>query len=253
MQLTSSGSDNNGYVLRTVADGIFAKQYGEAPLQVLALPGWMRTVADFDRALAGRNALAVDLPGFGGVHPAPADAWSTADYAEWLLPVLEAFDEGVTLIGHSFGGRVALQLAQRAAPVRALVLTGVPQLMHRPKTRPNLSHRVVRRLHNYRLLSDGALDRWKESHGSEDYRRATGVMRDVLVKAVNENYERQLRDLRVPVHFVWGSADTAAPLADARRAAELVPAGLASLTVLEDIGHMTPLLAPESLRSALPA
>lgn len=211
----------------------------------------MRTVADFDRALAGRNALAVDLPGFGGVHPAPTDAWSTADYADWLMPVLDSFDDGVTVIGHSFGGRVALQLAQRAASVNALVLTGVPQLMHRPKARPSLSHRAVRRLHSYRLLSEASLDRWKESHGSEDYRRATGVMRDVLVKAVNENYEHQLRELRVPVHFVWGSTDTAAPLEEARRAAELVPAGLATLTVLDGIGHMTPLLAPESLRAAL--
>ena len=58
------------------------------------------------------------------------------------------------------------------------------------------------------MISERQLEACKKRHGSEDYRRAEGVMRDVLVKAVNENYEEQLQGLKVPVDFVWGGSDS---------------------------------------------
>ena len=47
-------------------------------------------------------------------------------------------------------------------------------------------------------------------------------MRDVFVRTVNETYEDELREITCPVELVWGSDDTAAPVAVAERAAELL-------------------------------
>ena len=108
----------------------FVWQYGEEPIQVVAFPGWMRTVSDFESVLHGLPALAVDIPGFGGVHAPPPTAWSTADYAQALLPVLEQLPDPVVVLGHSFGGRIALQLAAtRPELIRALVLTAFPSFV----------------------------------------------------------------------------------------------------------------------------
>jgi len=239
-------------VLRRVAGDLFAWQYGEEPIQVVAFPGWMRTVADFQSVLQGLPALAVDVPGFGGVHPPPPTAWSTADYAQALLPVLEELPDPVVVLGHSFGGRIALQLAAtRPELIRALVLTGVPQLCARPASKPSARLRMIRTLRKSGLITERRLEAWKKRHGSEDYRRAQGVMRDVLVKAVNENYEDQLQGLKVPVDFVWGASDTVVPVAEAGVAIQLVRDDLASLNVLEGIGHLTPLEAPSALREAV--
>jgi pimeloyl-ACP methyl ester carboxylesterase len=101
------------------------------------------------------------------------------------------------------------------------------------------------------LISDARIESWKRQHGSSDYRNAEAVMREVLVKAVNENYEEQPCSLSVPTVFVWGERDTAAPLADVRRALELVPKGMGSLRVLEGVGHLTPTEAPDSIASAI--
>jgi pimeloyl-ACP methyl ester carboxylesterase len=101
------------------------------------------------------------------------------------------------------------------------------------------------------LVSDKRMEAWRRKHGSSDYRNAEGVMRDVLVKAVNENYEDQLRSLSVPTVFVWGEKDTASPLSDARQAVEMTPEGMASLQVLEGVGHLTPTEAPDSISSAI--
>jgi pimeloyl-ACP methyl ester carboxylesterase len=239
-------------VLHQVPGGLFATRFGDPPFEVLALPGWMRTVSDFDQVLEGMSALAVDLPGFGGAQPPPQTPWSTREYAEALLPLLVSFPTPPLVCGHSFGGRVALQLAStRSDLIQSLVLTGVPQLIAHPKQPPSMKHRLLRVSRKVGLVSDRRMEAWRRNHGSSDYRNAVGVMRDVLVKAVNENYEEQLCSLRVPTTFVWGELDTAAPLADARRALEMTPIGVGSLQVLEGVGHLTPTEAPHSIASAI--
>jgi pimeloyl-ACP methyl ester carboxylesterase len=239
-------------MLLRVSGDLFAKGFGNPPFDVLALPGWMHTVADYDQTLREFAALAIDLPGFGGAQPPPSSAWSTGQYAEALLPALEAFATPPVLVGHSFGGRVALQLAtMRPNAIKALVLTGVPELIAHDKSKPNFVHRSIRALHRRGLVSDARLERWKEQHGSADYRHSTGVMRDILVKAISENYEGQLRSLSVPTTFIWGENDTAAPLTDVEQALELVPAGTASLQVLKGVGHLTPLEAPGAIASVI--
>ena len=55
-----------------------------------------------------------------------------------------------------------------------------------------------------RLVSDDAMEAARQRFGSADYRAAQGIMREVLVRAVNETDEAQLDAVRCPVHLVWG-------------------------------------------------
>jgi pimeloyl-ACP methyl ester carboxylesterase len=239
-------------VLKSFAEGrLFGSQSGTDRPWVLALPGWTRTHQDFDAVLDGLAGIAVDLPGFGAT-PAPPDAWSTADYAEWIAPVLDDLAPRPVILGHSFGGRVAVHLAA-AHPERigALVLSGVPLVRNpsAPKRRPALAFRMGRTLHRYRLVSDGRMEALRQRYGSEDYRRATGVMRGVLVKAVNETYEPQLAAYPGPIELVWGEGDNQATVAVAEAARANCAAS--TLTVCEGVGHFTPQQAPGCLREAI--
>ena len=57
------------------------------------------------------RVLSVDLPGFGWSQ-APPVAWGVADYADHVRQLLdEAQIERAALLGHSFGGRIAIRLA----------------------------------------------------------------------------------------------------------------------------------------------
>jgi pimeloyl-ACP methyl ester carboxylesterase len=98
--------------LSTFAGGrLWGARYGTATPWVLALHGWRRDHHDWDEVLEGLDAVALDLPGHG-VAPEPPEPWSTRQYADWVAPVLRDLAGGpVVVAGHSFGARVAVQLA----------------------------------------------------------------------------------------------------------------------------------------------
>ena len=239
---------------------IFGVTHGSAPHRVLALPGWLHTSSDWDATLRSLEvgSVALDLPGFGGATAEPTEATGSAGYAERVEPVLRdlatAAAGPIVVVGHSFGGRVAVHLAVRCPEaVAALVLTGVPKLVPSaaPSSKPAFSYRAARWLHRRGILPDSKMEELRRKSGSADYRNAPSVtMRNVLVAVTNEDYEAQLRQLRGPVELVWGEADTAAPVADVRRAAALL-GDRATLTELPGVDHFTPVKAPDALAAAV--
>lgn len=240
--------------LTAVAGGaLFAHRHGSAQPRVLALHGWRRSGSDFHQVLAGLDALAVDLPGFGATPP-PREAEGAAGYARMVAPVLEEMETPALVVGHSFGGRVAVELAvSHPQRVAGLVLTGVPLLRLRPPRRPPLSYRLLRTGRRWGLVSERRMDAARSRFGSADYRAAEGVMRQVLVRVVNESYRPQLEALAAPVRLVWGELDREVPPTVAEAAmAVLTGAGKdAELLVLPGVGHMTPVEAPVALRNAI--
>jgi pimeloyl-ACP methyl ester carboxylesterase len=237
-------------MLQAFASGrVFGTTFGSEPPWVLAMHGWRRSHRDFATVLEGLDAVAVDLPGFGATPP-PEEVWGGAEYAAAVAGVLDGFDRPAVVLGHSFGGQVAVHLSRlRPDAVRALVLTGVPLFRRTGGGKPPLGFRVARALHRRRLLGDARMEALRQKHGSADYRAATGVMRDVFVRVVNEPYDDLLRDLTVPVELVWADDDSEVPLDVAQRAAAVLPD--ARVTVVPGAGHLLPLTAPDSLRDAL--
>ena len=237
-------------VLRSFADGaMFAEVFGEGPPRVLALHGWGRRGADFKQSLHDLPALAPDLPGFGA-SPAPESVIGADGYADIVAQIVDDFDRPPVLVGHSFGGRVAVCLAAKMSDaVGPLVLTGVPLLQRTDPKKPALSYRMIRVLNKLGLVSDEQIEAERRKRGSADYRAATGVMRDILVKAVNESYESELSQIRSSVSMLWGSHDREVPVAVAERAVVLLDK--ADLEVLDGIGHHVPIEAPDALRRVI--
>ena len=264
-------------MLRSLAGGaLFGETWGDGEPVVLALHGWRRTHADFapslgpgparhpgasGTALVALRTVAPDLPGFGAT-PAPPRAWGSEEYAEAVAPLLEttggrgtggpgaAPPPRAVVVGHSLGGRVAVRLAARRPDlVGALVLSGAPLVPRAAPRRSPLAFRVARRLHRAGLVGEARMERARHRYGSADYRAATGVMRDVLVRLVNERYEDALSALRCPVELLWGDDDEEAPVQTAESLAAAIPG--AHLEICAGAGHLVPLTAPLALRAAV--
>lgn len=227
---------------------LFGARFGTGPPRVLALHGWRRTHRDWDRVLTDFDAVAVDLPGFGATSP-PPEPWGLADYAEAVSPILAEMGPDVVVVGHSFGGSVAVELAASSGGVGALVLTGAPLIRRRTAASAPLGFRTARWLHRHRLFPDGRMEQLRRQRGSEDYRAATGLMRDTFVRVVNEDVASRLEALDLPVSLVWGAEDTAAPAWVAEEAHSLLPDS--TLRILDGVTHDVPAEAPAELAGAI--
>lgn len=240
--------------LKTFAGGsIFGVSNSSEVPVVLALHGWARSSSDFDAVLEGVPAISLDLPGFGA-SPCPDDVWGADEYADALVPVLREFPEPPLIVGHSFGGRVAVSLAARYPElVGQLLFIGVP-LLRAPDRQPakaSALYRLIRTLHDWGVIGETRMEAARQKYGSADYRAAEGVMRQILVKAVNETYEHHLAEVRCRTHLLWGANDTAAPVSIATTAAKLMPHAEVSMAILPEIGHHVMLEAPEKTRAEI--
>jgi pimeloyl-ACP methyl ester carboxylesterase len=102
------------------------RRCGDMP--VLFLHGWAVGPHSYGAPLGqlrdfGCDVFAPAQPGFGGTPSLEGSDWGFAGYARWAADYLDALgvDRPVTVVGHSFGGGVAIQLAhdqrQRVAAV----------------------------------------------------------------------------------------------------------------------------------------
>ena len=62
-----------------------------------------------------------------------------------------------------------------------------------------------------------AVENWRKRRGSADYSAASGVMRQTLVLAVNEDLTHCMKNINVPALLFWGERDGATPLSDAKK------------------------------------
>jgi pimeloyl-ACP methyl ester carboxylesterase len=237
--------------MRAFVDGLRVHYYdrGSGPA-VLFLHGWGADFSLFapflDRAAdGGRRACALDLPGFGQ-SAEPTEGWGLDDYADFVLRFLGKLEIGsAVLVGHSFGGSVAVKIAVRESAARP----GIPKLVlvngagiRRKKTLRQraglLAYKTARRvlsLGPLRKRFAGFLESWRNRRASEDYRNASPRMRECLVKTVSEDLTPLLPSIPCPTLLVWGENDTATPVTDARLMESLIPG--AGLVVLQNAGH----------------
>jgi pimeloyl-ACP methyl ester carboxylesterase len=118
---------------------------------------------------------------------------------------------------------------------------------------PSAGYRAIRYLNQVGIVSDARMEEIRRSRGSADYRASTGIMRDVLVKVVNETYEDELQRIQSHVMLLWGGEDQEVPVGVAERALRLIRQadGSAELEVLEGVGHFVPTEAPDAMARVL--
>ena len=177
----------------------------------------------------------VDFYGFGKT-PHPDFPLSLDDYCNSVVALISHYKmKNVILIGHSFGGRVALRLArQKGYLFDRIVLIGSAGL--KPRRGLKYHFRVLRYKFNRRM------GRTVCDAGSADYRALQGAMKKTFVNIVNEDQKSDLPFITLPVLLIWGANDAETPLYMAKRMRRLLPAS--TLHVLPEAGHYVYLERP---------
>ena len=162
--------------------------------------------------------IAVDFPGFG-LSDEPNKVMTVGDYTnliEVLLTKLKV--KNPILIGHSFGGRVSVKYASKNDVEKVILLS--PAL--RGHDRKGLKTKVLKSLKKVPGLNK--LEGWAKNHiGSRDYKAASPIMKDVLVKTVNEDLSEDAKKIKVPVILIYGDRDMEVPEEDTKEYERLIP------------------------------
>lgn len=151
----------------------------------------------------------LDFYGFG---KSKADRSLTLqDYADGVKEIIEKYNmQDVILVGHSFGGRVAILLASSLKEkIKGLVLVDSAGM------KPRFSIKKFLRKTNYKMRKKLGLDTSK--CGSSDYKQLDEVMKVTFKNVVNLYLEKLLPSIECDTLIVWGKKDKETPLYMAKR------------------------------------
>ncbi len=208
-------------------------QYGEGE-DIVLLHGWGQNIEMMDplgKKLSKYRITLLDLPGFGRSEE-PKSVWTIEDYTDFVHQFIEQLKiKKPILMGHSFGGRITIDYAARY-PAKKIVLFGAPCVRENTElTWMQKCMKKVKQLPGMEKLSNVA----KKHIGSEDYRKASPRMRDILVQVVNQDLSDKAKKIKVPALLIWGDQDAMAPLEEAKKLEALLEDG--GLVVLNGYTH----------------
>lgn len=198
-------------------------RYGnEKGKTIVLLHGWGQNIEMMkpigDKFSKTHNIVILDLPGYGKSSE-PESVWSVFDYADMIHEFLNELKiDNPILMGHSFGGKVSLYYASKYS-VEKLVLFASP---YRPELKKvPMKVKVLKTLKKVPILNK--LEGFAKKHiGSTDYKNATPIMRDILVKTVNLDITEHVKKIKCPTLIFWGTNDTAVNIKSAYELEKLI-------------------------------
>lgn len=252
--------------METTIDGINIryKISGKGRRYAVILQGWGTDMKLYDSIAADISdqyrVVQFNLPGFSDSDE-PNEPWGIEEFAVWFSHFIEALGiKKTTLIGHSFGGRIMIWLSSLSKEeltfeIDSLVLIDAAGIQRRktPKQKRSIAfYHFKRNLFHfppvYFFFRD-AVDIWQGQQGSADYRNSSPMMKQCMVRAVNNDLTYRLADIHYRTCLIWGDLDTATPLADGKDMEKLIPG--ADLHVLTGTDHFSFLRKPQEFRDIL--
>ena len=227
---------------------------GNGPLLIM-LHGWGSNIELFkgviNFAKKKYHVVAMDMPGFGKSDE-PAESMNVDDYVDFVLEFIKtlyADEKEIIFLGHSMGGRIIIKLASGLKDGRLSASFTIPKIVltDAAGVKPVKTEGQNKRTKRYKFYKNiltktgiakvfpGTIDALQKKFGSADYAAASPVMRQSLVKVVNEDLVPYMPSVTMPALLIWGDKDTATPLSDGQKMEKEMPK--AGLAVIEGAGH----------------
>lgn len=203
---------------------------------VLIIPGWGTTIETYmsiiDSVSTYAKVYCLDIPGFGKSQQ-PNIAWNVDDYTNLIISFIKSQNiNELDLIGHSNGGRIIIKLATTkdiTFKINKIILLGSAGIIHKKTLSQKIRiylFKLCKKILQIKFINKhfpNLLDKLRSLFGSDDYKNANPILRQSLVKLVNQDLKYLLPEIKVPTLLIWGEKDVATPLADAKIMEKLIP------------------------------
>ncbi|MCP6718516.1 MAG: alpha/beta hydrolase [Patescibacteria group bacterium] len=222
------------------------KATGSGPV-ILILHGWPSSSDSWARSMkslsiAGYQVICPDLPGFGK-SDTQVQPWSVANYMEWVLKFADSLKlDDFILLGHSFGGRVAVKFSAKYGDrLKCLILCDSAGIRPKLDAKSTAISKVVQIGNN--VFSPGFLVEVKNVLRNilyffiknRDYVKAKGVMKATMTKVVEEDLGLYLPKIKNKTLLIWGKKDTLVPIEYAYQFKDKIRDS--KLEIIPGVGH----------------
>lgn len=216
-------------------------KFGDSKKFLVCLHGWGADLHSFlflKDYFDDYTKIFVDFAGFGKT-PEPSCVYGVSDYVDELDKLLSKFEiENLVLLGHSFGGRVAVKFAATITKYPNLKLC----LVDAAGIKPKLSLLKKWRIYQYKKLKKKVQKSGKPSekllkYGSNDYKMLSPIMKQTFVNVVNEDLSKYAKTINCDTIIVWGKQDKETKLYMAKKYSRLIKNS--KLYILQNAGHFS--------------
>lgn len=195
----------------------FDSKQGKNP--VLILHGWGSSTKVmqnmYEHLSNNHRVIMLDLPGFGETSE-PDYGWNLDNYVDFIILFMEKLKiDNPTIIGHSFGGRIAIKLASTHKEVKLnkIILIDSAGIKRDKKS---LKKKLIKSMAKIlKVISPKLVSNLKNKIGSPDYKNASPIMKEVLVNIIEEDLTNYLEEIKQPTLLIWGEFDKETPYEDA--------------------------------------
>ncbi len=228
--------------MQTIIDGILTNYeiFGDKNKNtLLILHGWKNSFKNWEeigeKLSAGNKIVLLDLPGMGG-SSMPTKTFDSYDYAEFVNKFIQKLKlTNLSLMGHSFGGKIGLIAAEKNSKISKLILVDISGIENR-------SLMTSLRINLSKVFKIFLPKKFSNSFGSSDYKNA-GDLLEIFKKIVREDIAKDAKKIKIPSLIIWGEDDKEVPLSSAKKLKELI--SNSSLRIVWKAGHHPHLEKPE--------
>jgi len=229
---------------------------GQGPA-ILILHGWGGSSDSWIQvqeilAREGFKIIVPDFPGFGK-SKTPFEPWGVKEYGNFVLNLTKILElQNFFLLGHSFGGRVAIKFSVLyPEKIKSLILCDSAGI----KQKWGIGEKLIFQISKIgnAIFTPTPLRRFKDKAKNlfyiflrhRDYAKADGTMRETIKKVLTEDLLKDLPQIKIRTLIIWGESDKLVPVKYAHIFKEKIENS--ELKILPKIGHSPHLEVPEKL------
>ncbi len=188
--------------------------------KIFILHGWTYSTEKWTNFinLLKNEGFEVFLLKIPGLTAESYEIWNLDKYTEWLNELLEKYKGKIILLGHSNGGRIAINYAfQHPNKLNKLILIDSAAVFHNEF--PIKLKRIVFKyisLIGKKLTKSNILRKALYKLAREgDYEKANENMKITITNLINTDLTPVFNKIKTPTLIIWGENDQITPIKDA--------------------------------------